>query len=209
MQKKHNIFDIIGQRYTNHRKGGFLIRKMAIIKLELSSSDNDRLMTLCEKDVLFTAAKTLTQTAQKAQKQIQQHLHSTFVLRKPNFEKSIKVRSATKQTLQASVYTMAGFATLQQTGGRRVAKTGQLAIPQYDDLRDIKAVRKTNQPDSFLMKLKSGGMVIARRVNKNIEILYHIKNVAFVPKRLEMIEIGESVAKTEFPRLFSQNLQDL
>ena len=187
----------------------FLVRKMAIIKLELSSSDNDKLMTLCEKDVLFTAAKTLTQTAQKAQKQIQQHLHSTFVLRKPNFEKSIKVRSATKQTLQASVYTMAGFATLQQTGGRRVAKTGQLAIPQYDDLRDIKAVRKTNQPDSFLMKLKSGGMVIARRVNKNIEILYHIKNVAFVPKRLEMIEIGESVAKTEFPRLFSQNLQDL
>ena len=184
----------------------FLIRKMAIIKLELSSSDNDKLMTLCEKDVLFTAAKTLTQTAQKAQEQIKQHLHSTFVLRKPNFEKSIKVRSATKQTLQASVYTMAGFATLQQTGGRRVAKTGQLAIPQYDDLRDIKAVRKTNQPDSFLMKLKSGGMVIARRVNKNIEILYHIKNVAFVPKRLEMIEIGEDVAKTEFPRLFSQNL---
>lgn len=182
---------------------------MAIIKLELSSSDNDRLMTLCEKDVLFTAAKTLTQTAQKAQDQIKQHLHSTFVLRKPNFEKSIKVRSATKQTLQASVYTMAGFATLQQTGGRRVAKTGQLAIPQYDDLRDIKAVRKTNQPDSFLMKLKSGGMVIARRVNKNIEILYHIKNVAFVPKRLEMIEIGESVAKTEFHRLFSQNLQGL
>lgn len=209
MQKKHNIFSIIGQRYTNHRKGGFFIHKMAIIKLELSSSDKDKLMTLCEKDVLFTAAKTLTQTAQKAQKQIQQHLHSTFVLRKPNFEKSIKVRSATKQTLQASVYTMVGFATLQQTGGRRVAKTGQLAIPQYDDLRDIKAVRKTNQPDSFLMKLKSGGMVIARRVNKNIEILYHIKNVAFVPKRLEMIEIGEDVAKTEFPRLFSQNLQGL
>jgi hypothetical protein len=58
------------------------------------------------------------------------------------------------------------------------------------------------------MRLKSGGMAIALRVNKNIEILYHIKNVAFVPKRLEMIEIGESVAKTEFPRLFSQNLQD-
>ena len=165
------------------------------------------MMTLCENDVLFTAAKTLTQTAQAAQDQIKRHLQSTFVLRKPNFEKSIKIRSATKQTLQASVYTMAGFATLQQTGGRRVAKSGQLAIPQYDDLRNLKAVRKTNQPDSFLMKLKSGGMVIARRINKDIEILYHIKNVALVPKRLQMIEIGEDVAKTEFPRLFSQNLQ--
>jgi len=164
-------------------------------------------MTLCENDVLFTAAKTLTQTAQAAQDQIKRHLQSTFVLRKPNFEKSIKIRSATKQTLQASVYTMAGFATLQQTGGRRVAKSGQLAIPQYDDLRNLKTVRKTNQPDSFLMKLKSGGMVIARRINKDIEILYHIKNVALVPKRLQMIEIGEDVAKTEFPRLFSQNLQ--
>ena len=78
----------------------------------------------------------------------------------------------------------------------------------------------SQKPDSWryrstmtcvILKLsgKSGGMVIARRVNKNIEILYHIKNVAFVPKRLEMIEIGEDVAKTEFPRLFSQNLQDL
>ena len=207
MQKKHNIFSIIGQRYTNHRKGGFFIHKMAIIKLELSSSDKDKLMTLCEKDVLFTAAKTLTQTAQKAQEQIKQHLHSTFVLRKPNFEKSIKIRSATKQTLQASVYTMAGFATLQQTGGRRVAKAGQLAVPQYDDLRSLKAVRKSNQPGSFIMTLKSGGIVVARRVEKNIEILYHIKNFTLVPKRLQMIEIGEDVATREFPRLFSQNLQ--
>lgn len=180
---------------------------MAIIKLELSSSDNDKLMTLCEKDVLFTAVKSLTQTAQKAQEQIQQHLHSTFVLRKPNFEKSIKVRPATKQTLQASVYTMAGFATLQQTGGRRIAKTGRLAIPQYDDLREIKAVRKTSLPDSFLMNLKSGGLVVARRKNKEIEILYHIKNVALVPKRLQMLEIGTETAQKEFPRIFSQNLQ--
>ena len=180
---------------------------MAIIKLELSSSDSAKLMTLCEKDVLFTAAKSLTQTAQTAQDQIKRHLQSTFVLRKPNFEKSIKIRSATKQTLQASVYTMAGFATLQQTGGRRVAKSGQLAIPQYDDLRNLKAVRKTNQPDSFMMTLKSGGIVIALRKNKDIEILYHIKNVALVPKRLQMIEIGEDVAKKEFPRIFSQNLQ--
>ncbi len=180
---------------------------MAVIKLDLSASDTDRLMTLCEKDVLFIAAKSLTQTAQEAQKQIKQHLHSVFVLRKPNFEKSIKVRPATKQTLQASVYTMAGFASLQQTGGRRVAKAGQLAVPQYDDLRNLKAVRKTNQPGSFIINLKSGGMVIARRQNKNIEILYHLKNYTLVPKRLEMLEIGTSVAKTEFPRLFSQNLQ--
>ncbi len=57
------------------------------------------------------------------------------------------------------------------------------------------------------MTLKSGGMVVARRQDKNIEILYHLKNVAFVQKRFEMLEIGEDVAKREFPRLFSQNLQ--
>lgn len=180
---------------------------MAIINLELSSSDSTKLMALCEKDVLFVAAKTLTKTAQAAQEQIKQHLRATFVLRKPNFEKSIKVRPATKQTLEASVYTMAGFATLQQTGGRRVAKTGQLAVPQYDDLRHIKAVRKTNQPGSFVMNLKNGGMVIARRSGKEIEILYHIKNFALVPKRFEMLEIGADTAQKEFPRLFSQNLQ--
>ena len=199
----------MGNQYTKPQNSGFFITKMAIINLSLSTTDTNRLMTLCEQNVRFVMAKTLTQTAQIAQAEIKQHIRNTFVLRKPNFEKSIKVRPATKQTLTASVYTMAGFATLQQTGGKRYAKDGRLAVPQYETLQQVKATRKSDVPGSFIMKLKSGGIVIAQRKNTEIEILYHIKNLAYVPKRLDMLEIGESTAKTEIPRLFSHNLQSL
>lgn len=196
-------------QYTKPQNSGFFITKMAIINLELSTTDTNRLMTLCEQNVRFVTAKTLTQTAQIAQAEIKQHIRNTFVLRKPNFEKSIKVRPATKQTLQASVYTMAGFATLQQTGGKQTAQTGRLAVPQYRDLHDVKAGRKTNMPGTFLLKLQSGGLAIAQRKHKEIEILYHIKNFAYMPKRLNMIEVGEETALTEIPRLFSENLQQV
>lgn len=182
---------------------------MAIINLELNSSDSARLMLLCEKNVRFVAAKTLTQTAQQIQTEVKKHIRTTFVLRKPNFEKSIKVRPATKQNLEAKVYTMAGFATIQQTGGRQVGKNGRLAVPRYDDLHDIKVGRKSNTPGSFLMPLQSGGHVIARRGHNGIEILYHLKSVAYMPKRLEMLEIGESTAETQLGRLFIENLRNI
>lgn len=182
---------------------------MAVLNLSLSKSDKARLIALGESNVRFVTAKTLTNTAQAAQEKIKQHIKSTFVLRKPNFEKSIKVRPATKQTLQASVYTMAGFATLQQTGGKQTAQTGRLAVPQYRDLHEVKAGRKSNIPGSFLLNLQSGNTAIAQRKNKEIQILYYIKNFAYMPKRLNMLEIGEDTALSEIPRLFSENLQQL
>lgn len=190
-------------------KNGLFFIQMAVLNLSLSSPDKARLIALGESNVRFVTAKTLTNAAQIAQGKIKEHIKSAFVLRKPNFEKSIKVRPATKQTLQASVYTMAGFATLQQTGGKQTAKSGRLAVPQYRDLHDVKAGRKSNAPGTFLLKLQSGGIAIAHRKNKQLEILYHIKNFAYMPKRLNMLEIGESTALAEIPRLFSENLQQV
>ncbi len=185
----------------------FLNTKMAIINVQLSEQDKQKLITLCEQDVRFVAAKSLTQVAKMAQDEIKRHIKNTFVLRKPNFEKSIKVRPATKQTLQASVYTMAGFAALQQTGGKKLPKDGRLAVPDYDDIRNVSLRRMTNRPETFVMKLRSGGQVLAHRRNKQIEILYHLKGVAYVPKRLEMLESGERTATTHISQVFKTNLQ--
>ena len=79
---------------------------MAILQLDLQDREKNRLIALGEKNVRFIAAKSLTQTAQQIQTKVKQHLHETFVLRKPNFEKSIKVHSATKQNLTAETYTI-------------------------------------------------------------------------------------------------------
>lgn len=182
---------------------------MAIINLSLEGAENARLLALCERDVRFVAAKSLTQTAQEVQSAVRQHIREAFVLRRPNFEKSIKVRPATKQTLQAEVYTMAGFAALQQTGGRQTAKNGRLAVPRYDDLKQVKAGRKSNAAGSFLLKLKSGGHAIASRANGEFRILYYLKNLAYIPKRLNMLEIGEEVSIRRFPLIFRDNLRAL
>ena len=180
---------------------------MAIINLSLDGGDGARLLALCEKDIHFVAAKSLTQTAQEVQSSVRQHIREAFVLRRPNFEKSIKVRPATKQTLTASVYTMAGFASLQQTGGKQTARSGRLAVPQYNDLRQVKAGRKSNAVGSFLLKLKSGGHAIASRAGGEFRILYYLKHLAYTPKRLNMLEIGEDISARRFPLIFRDNLQ--
>jgi hypothetical protein len=182
---------------------------MAIINLSLQNSDGGRLIALCEKDIRFVMAKTLTQAAQAVQTEVRQHIRETFVLRKPNFEKSIKILPATKQTLEAKVFTMAGFAALQQTGGKQTAKSGRLAVPRYGDLREVKAGRKSNPAGSFLIRLQSGGHAIAARAGREMKILYYLKHLAYVPKRLNMLEIGEEVAVKQIPALFRANLQQI
>lgn len=182
---------------------------MALINLSLEGADNMRLLALCEKDIRFVAAKSLTQTAQEVQTAVRQHIREAFVLRRPNFEKSIKVRGATKQNLEATVYTMAGFAALQQAGGKQTAKSGRLAVPHYDDLRQVKATRKSNAAGTFLLKLKSGGHAIASRTGGEFRILYYLKHLAYNPKRLNMLELGEEISARRFPLIFRDNLRNI
>jgi len=182
---------------------------MAILNLSLNGADSTRLLTLFENDIKFAVAKSLTQTAQAVQVKVRTHIRSDFVNRKPNFEKSIKIRPATKQKLETEIYTMAGFATLQQTGGKQMARSGRLAVPKYDDLRNVKAGRKSRMPESFLFRLKSGGQVIASRTSGEFRILYYLKSLAYMPKRLNMLEIGERVAIERFRSIFIRNIQEL
>lgn len=182
---------------------------MAVINLNFTGSDAVHILTLCEKDVRFVTAKTLTKTAQIAQGEIKKHLRETFVLRKPNFEKSIKIRPATKQNMQTEIYTMAAFATLQQTGGKQTAQSGRLAVPQYGDLHELKAGRKSRPAGSFVVNLRSGEQAIARKTDSTMRILYYLKPLAYMPKRLSMLEIGEAVAEEHIPTLFQENIQTI
>lgn len=76
----------MGNQYTKPQNSDFFITKMAIINLSLSTTDTNRLMTLCENNVRFVMAKTLTRTAQLAQAEIKQHIRNTFVLHNANEE---------------------------------------------------------------------------------------------------------------------------
>lgn len=209
LEKYATIHDIIGNDYVRPRQRGLFIFKMAIVNLTLSGADTAQLFALAEKNVRFVAAKTLTRTAQAAQTEIKKHLRETFVLRKPNFYNSIKVRPATKQDLRASIYTMAGFAALQQTGGKQKALSGRLAVPQYKDLRELLPGRDSSPPGSFLIRTESGSHLIAARENNEIRILYYLKHLTIMPKRLNMLEIGTEVAVQQIPVLFRTHISQI
>ncbi len=184
---------------------------MAIINLTLQGADKTLLLHLGENNIRFITAKSLTKTAQAVQTKVKEHIKNTFVQRKKSggFENSIRIKPATKQNLQAEVYTMAGFASLQQTGGINKAKSGRLAIPLYDNIAEVKNKRRAKDvKDSFLIKLSGGGFAIATRKGKGLRILYALKALAYVPKRLNMLEIGEQTAIQTFNEHFRQALSE-
>lgn len=177
---------------------------MAIVNLSLSGAENNPLLTFSSQNIKFITAKSLTRTAQNAQKEIRQHIRETFVIRRKSggFEQSIKILPATKNNLQAKIYTMAGFAALQQTGGVQKGQQGRLAIPPYGTLRDVKLKTPANRPrslkNSFIIKLKSGAHAIGVRSGRDFKIMYYLKHTALMPKRLNMLEIGTETAAQTF-----------
>ncbi|MCT4575099.1 MAG: hypothetical protein N4A43_02460 [Alphaproteobacteria bacterium] len=186
---------------------------MAIINLSLKREDKNNLISLEEKNVRFITAKSLTRTAQNIQREVQGHIRKDFVLRKRSFERSIRILPATKQRLESKVYTMAPFASLQQTGGIKKASSGRLAIPLYKDISRLKSRTATNRPrglkDSFILKLESGSLAIAVRKSKQIKVMYYLKQRAYVKKRLNMLEIGEQVAVKNFSLHFQKSLREI
>ncbi|MFI3241205.1 MAG: hypothetical protein R3Y43_01400 [Alphaproteobacteria bacterium] len=186
---------------------------MAIINISLDKGNTALFFNSTQSNIKFAVAKSLTNTAQAIQKDVQEHIHNTFVIRKKagGFERSIRIKPATKQALQAEVYTMAGFASLQQTGGISKPKSGRLAIPLYNNLNEVKTKAKANKDikNSFLVKFKSGGYGLATRKGKEMKILFALRSQAYVPKRLNMLEIGEQTAHRVFEQIFNKNIAEI
>ncbi len=182
---------------------------MGIVNLSMKGAENNPLLSFSSQNAKFIIAKSLTRTAQNAQKEIRRHIRESFVIRRKSggFEQSVKILPAMKSNLQAKIFTMAGFAALQQTGGIQKGQQGRLAIPFYNSLRDVKLKTPANRPrglkNSFLIRLKSGAHAIGTRTGKDFKIMYYLKLTAIMPKRLNMLEIGTDTAG----RTFGQELQ--
>jgi len=189
---------------------------MAIINLKLEDQATQNLSQITKKQLPFITAKSLTNTAQLAQQQVRKHIREEFHIRKKSggFESSIRIKPATKKGLEAKVYTMAAFASLQQTGGTKKARSGRLAIPAYDNIRDVKRITAKNSPsaylagDAFKMRTASGQEVIAQRKRGGLKILYFLKKEADVEKRLEMIETTVGTVKNNFRLKFNKVLKE-
>lgn len=191
---------------------------MSFIHLELEDNATKHLMNVAGRQVPFALALALTKTAKEAQKDICQHIDDNFVIRKKSggFKSSIRINPATKKTLQAEVYSMAGFAALQQTGGVKKPRDGRLAIPAYGSIKEVKRQTSKNSPagyladGAFIIRLKTGQQAIAKRYKgRDLRILYFLRKQADVPKRLEMIEITRRTVSDDFAMLFNKTLRDV
>lgn len=170
----------------------------------------------------FITAKTLTETAQRAQTLTKNQINRDFVVRKTSFPNSIKIRPATKNSLVSEVYTRAPFAEIQEFGGvSEPTKSRNLIIPLYADLRGLK------KRAALKMALKGGGgknkafrifsnardgRFLVRRKRKErypLEFLFEIAETAFIPPRLKMFEIAESVVRNFMPSIFKRNAEEV
>ena len=190
---------------------------MAIISLHLENHATKALSQIASRQMPFIVAKSLTNVAQKSQAEVKKHIRDEFHIRKKSggFESSIRIKPANKKNLTSQVYTMAAFASLQQTGGKKKARNGRLAIPIYDNIKDVKRKTAKNSPsaylagDAFKMRTKSGKEVIAQRKRGGLKILYFLRKEADIEKRFNMIEVTTKAVNDSFGMIFRRNLQDV
>ena len=187
---------------------------MAIISIDL---DGKNQFLAKSKQIPFVTAKSLTEIAKKSQDEVRKHIREEFHIRKKKsgFESSIRIKPATKKNLESQVYSMAAFASLQQTGGKKKARDGRLAIPIYNNIKDVKRKTTKNSPsgylsgDAFKIKMSSGQEAIAQRKRGSLKILYFLRKEADIHKRFNMIEVTEKTVRDEFGMIFKKNLQDI
>jgi len=190
---------------------------LAIVNLHLEDQATKSLSQIASRQIPFIAAKSLTNVAQKSQTEVKKHIRDEFHIRKKSggFESSIRIKPANKRNLTSQVYTMAAFASLQQTGGKKKARDGRLAIPIYNNIKDVKRKTTKNSPsaylagDAFKMRTKSGKEVIAQRKRGELKILYFLRKEADVEKRFDMVEVIEKTVRDEFGMIFKKNLKNV
>jgi len=190
---------------------------LAIINLHLEDRATKSLIQIASRQIPFIAAKSLTNVAQKSQTEVKKHIRDEFHIRKKSggFESSIRIKPANKKNLTSQVYTMAAFASLQQTGGKKKARDGRLAIPIYNNIKDVKRKTAKNSPsaylagDAFKMRTKSGKEVIAQRKRGGLKILYFLRKEADIEKRFDMVEVTTKAVNDSFGMIFRRNLQDV
>ncbi|MDQ3820401.1 MAG: hypothetical protein M3362_22345, partial [Acidobacteriota bacterium] len=103
-------------------------------------SDNIKKLFNLDKQIIFAAAKSLTQVAKEAQSEVQSAIKSTFTTRGPWYLPSnkfgVRIKTASKTDLTSSVGTNADWLLDHETGGVKTPQaSANLAIPEVGAAR--------------------------------------------------------------------------
>lgn len=172
------------------------------------------------KQLNFAIAKALTQTAVEVQKELRRNMPSRFTIRRPWIVQGIRVERATKQNLEAVVYSRDDFMELQETGGTKDPRRRYLAIPTRAVRRTkTQMIAKADRPGALGERAEvveyNGSKWLAlkkarRGANKGgqLRLLYLLIPRAELKERLGLEKDGLKIAPERFGPLLEKALEE-
>ena len=178
------------------------------------SSDIDkaiqRFQAVCDPSQFqFAVAKALTETAREVQAEVRANLPKRFTIRRDWVVRGIMVKNATKQNLEAVVYSRDKFMNLQEFGGPKDPRGNYLAVPTSMVRRTPRdMIRKADRPAQLGDKAEvvevNGRKFLALKKPRRgangqmLRFMYLLIPRAQIDERLGMRTDGQRIAGARF-----------
>jgi hypothetical protein len=176
-----------------------------------------------EKQVRFAVARSLTQTAKEAQKNVLADIGATFTVRnnwaQPSNAMGVKALPASKTDLSAAVATRADWLIPHETGEDKVPEGRHLTIPSKNvrrTKRDI--VARSQRPRALrgkrdvVLPLKGGGLGLFQRRGRGkggkLVFLYTMRRRASIRRQPTLVEPTVRTFERKFGALIEKNLRE-
>lgn len=176
-----------------------------------------KLQSIAEaKQLNFAVARALTQTALDLQAEVRVNMPRRFTIRKQWTINGIRITPATKQKLEATVYSKDDYMGLQEYGGvKSPTKKQYLAVPLSMVRRTSKdSIRRSDLPKNlgdkvskveingkFYLALKRGRMGAN---GQKLRLLYALIPAGKIKKRLGLETDGDRIARAAFKSRLNQ-----
>ena len=173
------------------------------------------------KQIRFTTAVALTRTAKDAQEKVRRQLPERFTVRTRWVAKGIRVRSARKNNLEATVIVLDEFMALQETGGMRTSRSGKaLAVPVGARPTPRSVTRPSKFPGRLMEKprhfiapfhddpqthavWRRGG-----RKGRKLKLMYAFADQVRLKPRFGFLDAVKEVAEARFQENFNEAMQE-
>ena len=171
-----------------------------------------RLREFDRRQLPFATALAITRTVQDAQTDLRRALPSAFTIRNNFLEKGIRIKAATKKSLQGRVFTIDEILLRQITGAVKRPRGHAIPLPRGAKSNAKGIIRRGNRPAAlrakrrhFVVETTGGDRVLLRRKTKKrypIELLWRLHDRAV---RIDARFDFDGIAGRSFARNFDRN----
>lgn len=168
------------------------------------------LSDLSVRHVPFAAARALNRTASLARDAVRSDMPQRFTLRRPWVAKGIGIERASKEDLNAVVFSRDAFMADQEYGANRSGATQIIPVGRMAEIHASRVIPKSQWPKAHYAKGKAvfyAGTLFQRR-GKKLEALYLFRKKVRIAPRFGMTDTVHSVALRSFAQQFENSLHE-